>query len=210
MFKMERLTSSSNWDWLPSVCDGRQTGRCGVLMPFSVHCEDTRVCQCRRDKALSKVQRERGEWTDRVEGIRPWPTLKNTHAQNQSPLITLSNPSHLTHTHSTFLHYLLQSFRTKKSKKKRKKEREWKVHVPLEWPHKMSSAALRRLSLGKGVYLPLCSKFNIRRANRVHVPQLIVAHACPHTRARTHTLRWVLSLASKAESASDGCFSVCL
>lgn len=49
-------------------------------------------------------------------------TLTHTHShKNQSPLITLSNPSHLTHTPLLlflffFLHYLLQSFKKKKVK----------------------------------------------------------------------------------------------
>lgn len=76
----------------------------------------------------------------------------------------------------------------------------------------MSSAALLRpLSPGRGVYLPLCSKSNIRRANTVRAPWLIVEHrAHTHITMHTHTLVPVplLLLLLKSNSSSD--ISKCL
>lgn len=190
-------TSTLRWRGSHPPCIGSDCLQCvradraaGVeywcLSPFTAR---TQECVGAGEIMLSlkhRESRERVESGERTEAagradsrLSGTHTRAHMHTRNRSPLITLSNPSHLAHTHSTFLffffclQYLLQFFkkRKKKSEKNRKgKKKEWKLHVPLEWPHKMSSAALLWLSLGEGVYLPLRSKFNIRRANAVHVP----------------------------------------
>lgn len=93
-------------------------------MPFSFHCEDTRVCRCWRDKALSNAQRESGEWTDRVGDIRPcvWTSLKNTHTHAHTNSISIDHflkpqsPHPHAQAHFVFLHYLLQEEAKKRMK----------------------------------------------------------------------------------------------
>lgn len=142
-------------------------------------------CRWWGDKALSKAPKRatRVDWRSRRQRATLMASIHTyTHTYKINLHWSLSWKPVTPHTRVLlffFLHYLLQSF-------KEKKLEEWKLHVPQECLHKMSSVALLQLPLGKEVLSLLGCKFNISRADVAHLPWLIVALTHIHASSCTH------------------------